>query len=962
MKRIFLVIVYVLIVFSKDAAAQEIYYPVKFVVPYSFKTIETEHFNIHYQSNLEKQAKYLSVVSERIHRELSVKEKWKPHIKTDVILVDTTDSANGFSLANWRNTIVMYITPPSPTSSINSYDDWLTLLFVHEYTHTLNIDQVHGVPQIIRYLFGRRFFPNGGLPIFYIEGNAVYNESLLTGFGRIENPYSEMVLRMDFLSGKNKSLNEAAHFPNRWPFGQVPYLYGGYFLHYLAEKFGEDDVKEFYKNYSDNYIPFFVNRTAVEVFGKSFDSLWNEWTTETLLRYTQQKREIQKNGLTPLKKITKDGVVQRSPRFINNRIVYYYSYNGVKNQSINSIDINTGNQKKITKTHSPSAIAVGENNSIYTTDVEVYNAYNNFNEIFTFDGSYTQLTEKLRTSYLDIHKNKLVYIAQESGEFSLVLSNIKNLKIKKTLIKKGDVQLYHCRFSPSGDKVVFGYKINERSGIAVYDIEAESAVSVVEDTAHNIFPLFDNSSRSIYYSSDKNGVFNLYRLDIRNGIADQISNVIGGIFSFDLSPDGKKIILSGYSENGFDLYQMDITQKIFNQHRFVSSLFRQEQAAEFKEKPRFVQSTDYSPPKHFFPPLVTPILYSEEIGDSYYDLYLGASLFMSDPLAHHAVSLQGAAGTTEEKVNVGVSYTYGELYPALTLFYYDNTLFYGDDNYPYGSRDTDLQRRLAQQAGGIISFPLIKYDYSALFSFYYLYEKENVSTYIESSDRTYNNEVYNSHPGFSASVSTLSSTPFTPVSHSGVVAATSNNYYTEYLGADNNYFSTFGYTGVYSTPLLLRSVASITGRYGYIHAVDTTVKSFSLGRYKSSTSESLIFNEQSLGLRGYPAGSHIGSYLATGTVDLSLPLFISDFGYSLLPVFVRSLYTTPFVDAGSVWSYDSDPELNYSAGLELTSLITVAYRYDIRLFYGYAHGFTNLGEDQFYFGIRSLLYNTLNSK
>ncbi|MFW5808642.1 MAG: hypothetical protein ACOCWH_06285, partial [Spirochaetota bacterium] len=442
--------------------------------------------------------------------------------------------------------------------------------------------------------------------------------------------------------------------------------------------------------------------------------------------------------------------------------------------------------------------------------------------------------------------------------------------------------------------------------------------------------------------------------------AYRMTDLLRTAFSFDMSPDRRRILLSGYTKDGNDLFTMIAETKPYDSFsaQAEDDPFDVYDRREIPPPPRDEQDS-YTLQRQMIPLAASPALYTEEIGDGGYDLYLGASFFASDPLGYHSVVAEGASGTTEEKANVFGSYTYAKMYPDLTFQYQNNQLFWGDDTYPRGTPDVHLQRRLPQRVSGIVTIPSVKYEYASLLSVYYAYETERVTNFNASSGRTDTFTVNNSHAGAAIQFSSLNLTSFTPIAHSGLLFTSSSEYYSEYLGADYTYVSTYGRGVVRTFPLPFRMIASLEGQYGYIHNVDTDVNSFSLGRYKSSGDGSLLFDDQSLGLRGYPAGAHIGSRLAGGSVECTIPVIISDFGFRTWPLYFRSLYMTLFSDAGSVWQDGKEPSLHYSAGVEIDSLLTLRYRYDIRMFIGYAHGFTEYGEDQYYVGIRSLLHNII---
>jgi len=64
---------------------------------FDFFTIETTHFSIHYHEGLEEVAEKVASVAEDAHNDLAKILLWEPAEKTNVVLVDNTDFANGFA-------------------------------------------------------------------------------------------------------------------------------------------------------------------------------------------------------------------------------------------------------------------------------------------------------------------------------------------------------------------------------------------------------------------------------------------------------------------------------------------------------------------------------------------------------------------------------------------------------------------------------------------------------------------------------------------------------------------------------------------------------------------------------------------------------------------------------------------------------------------------------------------------
>src|SRR5262249_59543808 len=85
------------------------------------------------------------------------------------------------------DTIVIFAASPAGSEFIGNGDDWLRLVFTHEFTHIVHLDRSESWARWVRGIFGRTTFafPNLFLPTWQLEGLATYDESALTAIGRV---------------------------------------------------------------------------------------------------------------------------------------------------------------------------------------------------------------------------------------------------------------------------------------------------------------------------------------------------------------------------------------------------------------------------------------------------------------------------------------------------------------------------------------------------------------------------------------------------------------------------------------------------------------------------------------------------------------------------------------------------------------------------------------------------------
>ena len=84
----------------------------KFDPAFTWTTRETPHFLIHYHQGGEVIAERAAQIAEEVHDKLVPRVKWEPKDKTQVVLVDAMDEANGMSTPFPYNLIVLFLTQP----------------------------------------------------------------------------------------------------------------------------------------------------------------------------------------------------------------------------------------------------------------------------------------------------------------------------------------------------------------------------------------------------------------------------------------------------------------------------------------------------------------------------------------------------------------------------------------------------------------------------------------------------------------------------------------------------------------------------------------------------------------------------------------------------------------------------------------------------------------------------------
>jgi hypothetical protein len=316
-----------------------------------WRTIETPHFYVHYYRNVRhdeaRVAQLVARAAELAHARIVPALRHAPSAKTHVVVTDDTDGANGSAQIVPMNIVRLYLTGPTSLSTLNDYDDWIYGLILHEYAHIVHIDTIHGLARIVNYVLGKTWAPNQVQPRWFIEGVSTYYETARSGGGRNRSSIHDMYLRMAVLEGKLLEIDQISSWTRYIPRGNVPYLYGGRFLQYLVERFGEKKLADISHVYGGTIIPWAINRIAKQTLGHTFVELYDDFKRHLRQRYELQRAAAASRGLTAFRKVTDHGESSASPVFsADGRELVFLESDGHSMWQIKVLDTASGRIKE----------------------------------------------------------------------------------------------------------------------------------------------------------------------------------------------------------------------------------------------------------------------------------------------------------------------------------------------------------------------------------------------------------------------------------------------------------------------------------------------------------------------------------------------------------------------------------------------------------------------------------------
>ena len=547
-----------------------------------WRTIQTVHFNVNYYEGLEAVAQRVAAAAEEAHERLVPAMAHAPKRPTEITITDELDAANGWALTVPFNQIKVWATAPNDMSTLQDYDDWYFGLIVHEYAHILHMDNYGGIASVVNAVFGKVYPPNNAQPLWIIEGYAVLEESTKTGGGRLRSSQWDMMMRTAVLEDQFEPIDVVTIGPLSWPHGTSHYLYGSYFIKYMAETYGEDVLARMSEQYGKSLLPYGVNRTIRDLTGKTWPEHYDDWFADARTRYGAQAEQVTGRGIRAGMQLTDTGEVDLGPRFSpDGSRIAYFSWDGHDRSGLLVLDVEEPlarlaeppsgvpdgwRPESILRTTGQGAVdwtPDGEGLVYARTEVmDNWYAYHDLYHVDIATGAILRLTTGGRSRQPDVSSDGelIAYTVNGAGTSSLAVAPAG--ADPEPIFRRnegGFSQVYSPRFSPDDGSVA--YSLWTEGGLRdvyVLDLEAGESRAVTSGRSLDTGPVWDPGGRYLYYSSDRTGIANIYALDLQDGSLWQVTNVLSGAYQPDVSPDGRSLVYVGYHARGYDLYLMEL--------------------------------------------------------------------------------------------------------------------------------------------------------------------------------------------------------------------------------------------------------------------------------------------------------------------------------------------------------------------------------------------------------------------
>ncbi|HET8864398.1 MAG TPA: hypothetical protein VFM80_01790 [Gracilimonas sp.] len=564
-------------------------------------TIESEHFLVHFQQGNSRTAQIASRIAEEIYPPITNLYQYEPEGKVSIVLKDREDYSNGAAYF-FDNKIDIWV--PALDTPLRGTHNWLRNVITHEYVHIVQIQKgmkrSRKIPalylQWLSYENVRRpdvlyGFPKGiitmpfatvNIPAWLAEGTAQYQTAGL--FYETWDSHRDMILRTRILTDTYFTLDEMAIFSSKSSLErEIVYNQGFAFVIYLANRFGDPVLRKITEALSQKGV-YSVNKAIEIATGISGDQVFEDWIAE---RKTFYAKAIETINPTPSVTVEPKGFFNFYPQLSPDATKLAYLSNKGTDYGLLSLYLKdvSGKETEIAtvynfahqdgQTHlrqsQPVLNYLETSFSFSPTGEKITYAINKKNkygeryrDIFIYDIESHQserLTKSARIQFPNWNNNgdKIAAVQNSQGTQNLVLlyPEHPDSVTQLTQYSNGET-IFTPQWSPDGSKVYFSTSDLNNRNIHIYDMDSGKITPLLNDPYIDYRDPFPGpNGEYLYYSSDLEGIFNIYRLPLNGGEPQKLTAVIGGAFMPYISDNGQ-LYFSEYLFDGYKIKTVDI--------------------------------------------------------------------------------------------------------------------------------------------------------------------------------------------------------------------------------------------------------------------------------------------------------------------------------------------------------------------------------------------------------------------
>lgn len=525
-----------------------------------WRQIDTRNFRLIFPDYFEKQAQKLAGTLETVYPYGSFSLQHSPD-KMSVILHTQTVKSNG--LVAWAPRRSEFYT--TPHQGIYP-QDWLEQLALHEFRHVVQLTKVNSnLPGWAKYVLGEQgtaLVFGIYLPWWFIEGDAVITETALSNYGRGRFPSFLMEQKAQVVE-KGVFSYDKAYLGSYRDFVPNHYTQGYFLAGNIRAKYGSSVWEEVLTRVGQKPLSVLPVRQVLkkrtgmniaENYRAVFDSLQSSWV------------KADANYLSAPYKVISEPVKYFTSYSYNHRLndSTLFSYKTAYNQISSFVKIGAhGKEKRLAfpGTIFSESVNGRDNWVVWSEQVPDLRWQHSGRSIIRLLNTGT----KVRMKIVPEHKAFSPSISPDKMKIAVVETDFSS-NYYLSVYRLPDGELLH-RFQSANNDYFFSpeWLNNEKVAAVALTKNGKQMVSVDFPTKEMelLVPVdladvkqLKLSGEWLYFISSFSGKNNLYRLNLNSKQIEQVYESRFGVESPAISADGKSIVLSDYTTDGFRVIEI----------------------------------------------------------------------------------------------------------------------------------------------------------------------------------------------------------------------------------------------------------------------------------------------------------------------------------------------------------------------------------------------------------------------
>ncbi len=926
-----------------------------------WRTLETEWCRVHFHLEAETPARRVAAMCDEGVRVINTMLDSAPLEPIEVVVSDVDDRANGVTSTTPYNYVGILAITPDGKSELAHTEDHLRLVLLHELFHVVHIDTISGFPQLVNRVLGKTWPPNGIQPRFLTEGMATYAESRVTDAGRLRTSLFSAPLRVAAHQNDLWSLDDVANYSRRPPAGLAAYVYGAHFIAWLVARHGEHVLADMAHDMGDDIIPYRIGHTLRNATGLDLGRAWEDFLDD-LRRQTQVvvDRAAARGGLTRPRRLTRLGGEISDLAFGPDGALYFSANppNGVLGiYRIPGLPHATPVVEPVVRTNSLGAVAPLGAGTLVFNQLERVRNDRDFADLFIQrdGGAIWRLTHKGRLRDPRALTDGRVVAERRTGTESAVVLIDPDTRRETVLASFQDGSVvYSPAPSPDGKKVVYAQlDLGGRRDLVEIDIATRVRKPLTHDFADELTPRYSPDGRYVVFSSNRDGIFNIYALERATGRIGRLTDTVGAATSPVVTPDGRGLLYRDVHIGGDDIYATAFAPRFDHATTQVALAPRPVPPPPEKD-PLITDAREaklYNPLPSALPKTWTPVYAPSSGGGA----MMGVSLVGEDAVGMFNYNLDALYDTDLESPDLSASLRWNNsIVPVRVSATARSTRTFvriEDD-------ETPTQTTVALSAGADASLPIRRRLRTHNFTVGYrrtLHLRRETPSF--SPDQAAPAWPVSQDIGWASvgwSYSDVQSDRDAPGSAGGQAISVTHRAANQFtLSTLEMYETSVTARAFRPVPGMSRHIVGVYLYGGYALGDRRRRTNYRLGGFAGRDFAADLLAQVRFGsgyLRGYPENHDVGDGYMLGSVEYRFPLLELERGFSALPLHFTRLTGVLFGDLGD--AFDGVPvssRFKASVGAEVQLSLLVGYYGYFLVRAGYARGLMTGGEHQPYF-------------